>query len=83
MFSFIIWGFVSSSSFSLNFAGFAGFFVDWVVGVFVARCTEILGGFVDCVCWLNSDSILSKKEGNMRYALGLPVLTNDMSESRM
>ena len=60
-----------------------GFFVGWVVGVFVARCTEILGGFVDCVCWLNPDFILSKKEGNMRSVLGLPVLANDMSESGM
>ena len=40
MFCFIIWGFVSSSSFLLKFVGFAGFFVGWFVGVFVARCTE-------------------------------------------
>ena len=26
--------------FLLKFVGFAGFFVGWVVGVFVARCTE-------------------------------------------
>ena len=40
MFCFIIWGFVSSSSSSSSLLNFAGFFVGWVVRVFVARCTE-------------------------------------------
>ena len=82
-FVFFIWGFISSSSSFPKFAGFVGFFVGWIVGVFVARCTEWLVGFVDWVRWLNPDSIFSKKEGNMWSMLGLPVLTNDMSESGM
>ena len=56
-------------SFLLKFVGFPGFFVGWVVGVFVARCTEWLGGSVDCVCWLNLDSILSKKKETCNLCL--------------